>query len=50
MGMLRLLDDLLGGVVDVFKLIGYYFAGALIVTGLIYGIVFIIEKITHYFY
>lgn len=50
MSIIRLLDDFIGAVVDVFKLIGYFFAGVILVSIPLYGIVFLLEKITYYFF
>lgn len=50
MPIIRLFDDMVGAVVDVLKLVGYFLAGAIVVTIPLYGIAKLFDLIVYIFY
>ncbi|MDJ0333591.1 hypothetical protein [Planococcus sp. S3-L1] len=50
MPIIRLLDDMVGAVVDVLKLVGYFLVGVIGVTIPLYGIAKLFDLIVYIFY
>lgn len=50
MKVLNLLKDTIGAIVDLFQYVGYYVAGAAIVSVVLYGVAIFFDTITRIFY